>query len=441
MQSMTRISHKYASVLEYRGAEGKREYLMKKKILSLTLSAALAMGVTTPVWAVAETYADGETHTIGVIVYDPDSAEMEMFSDYYRDYIQSGFPVKFIFSGKTTNAEEEIQYIDKMKAQGAEGIISFGGYADGLQDIIKECEKDEVYYALGSNTISDENYEAVKDNPWYMGSVGPNLEEVYQSGCEMAEYFLDKGAKNFVIMSGGASSGNRLHQVRTWGMLNTLEEKAGLTLTEEAETLSATEEVTKLSGEDGSVQVTICPGYTEGGAGLDNLSTVFADGNCDALMSAFHVATYLDRIADKEKEQNSNILVGSIDSFTDDNYELFQKKDMFGNAPVDYVQGKYASEAGPAFAMIYNAITGNLDAVRENEQAVRLYQGFWTATNGKDYEELYGYATGIYENAYSCEDLQGVIKVFDTGATPEKFKELTEGYSVEDAKARIFDEE
>ena len=94
-----------------------------------------------------------------------------------------------------------------------------------------------MYYALGSNTISDENYEAVKDNSCYMGSVGPKLEDVYQSGCDMTEYFLDKGAKNFVIMSGGASSGNRLHQVRTWGMLNTLEEKAGLVLTEEAETL------------------------------------------------------------------------------------------------------------------------------------------------------------------------------------------------------------
>ena len=47
----------------------------------------------------------------------------------------------------------------------------------------------------------------------------------------------------------------------------------------------------------------------------------------------------------------------------------------------------------------------------------------------------------IYENAYSCDDLQGVIKVFDDSATPEKLKELTESYSVEDAKARIFDGE
>ena len=62
---------------------------------------------------------------------------MEMFADYYRDYIEAGFPVNFIFSGKTTSAEEEIQFIDAMKEQGAEGIISFGGFADGLQDIIK----------------------------------------------------------------------------------------------------------------------------------------------------------------------------------------------------------------------------------------------------------------------------------------------------------------
>ena len=94
-----------------------------------------------------------------------------------------------------------------------------------------------------------------------------------------------------------------------------------------------------------------------------------------------------------------------------------------------------------AFAMIYNAITGNPDAVKENGQAARLYQGFWTATNEKDYEELYGYATGIYENAYSCDDLQSVIRVFDDSAAPEKFKELTESYSVEDAKVRIFDGE
>ena len=33
-----------------------------------------------------------------------------------------------------------------------------------------------------------------------------------------------------------------------------------------------------------------------------------------------------------------------------------------------------------AFTRIYNAITGNADAVDENGEAVRLYQNFWSST-------------------------------------------------------------
>ena len=414
---------------------------MKKRILSLVISGALLVGMQSTVLAAAETYGEGDVHTIGVVLYDPDSSEMEMFADYYRDYIAAGFPVKFIFSGKVANAEEEMDFIKRAKVKGAEGIISFAGYADGLQDIVETCEKNELYYALGSNTVSDENYEVIKDNPYYMGSVGPELEAVYEAGCDMTEYFLDKGAKNIVIMSGGAASGNRLHQVRTWGMLNTLEEKAGLVLTEEAETLSSTDKMTELSDEEGNLKVTICPGYTEmDGDGLTNLEAAFGEGDCDTLMSAFHVSTYLDKISDKEKEQGSNIMVGAIDSFSEQNFEIFKEKDSFGNPPIDYVRGKYASMAGPVFAMIYNAITGTPEAVEENGEAVRLYQNLWTAKTEEEYVELYGYATGIYENAYSCDDLMEVIGQFNEDADPEAFKELTEASDVESAKERIFAE-
>ena len=79
---------------------------MKRRILTLMMSAALIAGTQSTVWADVEDYSDGDVHTIGVVVYDPDSAEMEMFADYYRDYIQEGFPVKFIFSGKINSFRE-----------------------------------------------------------------------------------------------------------------------------------------------------------------------------------------------------------------------------------------------------------------------------------------------------------------------------------------------
>ena len=91
-----------------------------------------------------------------------------------------------------------------------------------------------------------------------------------------------------------------------------------------------------------------------------------------------------------------------------------------------------------AFAMIYNAITGNPDAVEEDGEAVRLYQNLWTAKTEDEYIELYGCATGIYENAYSCDDLMQVIRQFNEDADPQSFKALTEASDLESAKERIF---
>lgn len=379
--------------------------------------------------------AGADECVIGVVVYSPTSSEMSMFMDYYRNYLEEGFPVKFFFSGETYTSDDENAFITSVKELGAKGIISFCGY--DIESTLQVCEENEMYYVLGSSIISDEAYEAAKDNPWFLGTVGPQMELVYQAGCDMAETFLEKGAKSFVIMTGGAVDGNALHAARVRGMLDVLEEQAGLVLDASSEELALSEENTTLTSEDGTVSATLVPGYTEQGDGLTNLEAAFSEGNCDALMSAFHVSTYLDKIAEKEAEQNANILVGAIDSFTETNFELFREKDAFGNSPIDYVQGKYASMAGPAFALVYNAMTGHPETNTADGKAVRLYQGFWTATTREEYIELYGYTSGIYENAYSCEDLMGVIKIFAEEASPQAVKELTEAYTVEDVRARI----
>lgn len=409
-------------------------YMRKRRYVIFGIMLCFLLLFCTAVQA-EETQNDAETIKIGVVVYDPDSSEMNMFVQYYRDYIQEGFSVQFYFSGAVTTADEENQFIEAAKEQGAEGIISFCGY--DLESTLAVCAENELFYVLGSNIVGDETFDAVKDNPWFLGSVGPDPDGVYQTGINMAQYFLEKGAKSYIIMTGGASKGNATHASRVEAMLETLSREAGLVLEGEAAEIAVSAENTTLTSADGSVTVTLVPDYTENGAGLDNLQTAFAAGNCEVLMSAFHASTYLDRIAQKEAQQGSNIMVGAIDSFTEANFEAVKTKDAFGNAPIDYVEGKYASMAGPAFAMMYNAITGHQEANSEDGGAIRLYQGFWVAKNREEYIELYGYTTGIYENAYSCENLMQVIRIFSEEASPEALKELTGAYTVEDVKARI----
>ena len=88
---------------------------------------------------------------------------------------------------------------------------------------------------------------------------------------------------------------------------------------------------------------------------------------------------------------------------------------------------------------LYNAMSGHPETNTDDADSntVRLYQGFWSASDKDTFNELYGYTQDIYKNAYSCADLMKVIKAYSTDTTPDDLKALTEAYTVEDVQKRI----
>ena len=47
-------------------------------------------------------------------------------------------------------------------------------------------------------------------------------------------------------------------------------------------------------------------------------------------------------------------------------------------------------------------LPGNPDAVKENGQAARLYQGFWSASDKDIFNELYGYTQDILRKMHTA---------------------------------------
>ena len=380
---------------------------------------------------------DGDVqYTIGVVVYNQNSPEMNMFMNYYREYIQQGFPVKFYFSGSINSAEDEINFIRAMKLQGVSGIISF--YGQDIQKIVEACDEEEMYYVLGSGSISDEDYDKVKTSPYFLGSVGPDAKADYEAGYNMADYFADADTSSYIVLTGGSSAGNYMHLQRTIGVLEGLAEKEGLTYSEDVEKLASSEKTTVVDAGKDDVSITICPGYMTDPKGINNLKHAFVDRNYDAVLCTFNVDEIMKTITSKEEEQGSNIKVGAVDCFSMENHDEINDNDSFGNPKIDYIAGKYASMGGPAFAILYNAMSGHPEANTDDADSntVRLYQGFWSASDKDTFNELYGYTQDIYENAYSCADLMKVIKAYSTDTTPDDLKALTEAYTVEDMQKR-----
>lgn len=378
---------------------------------------------------------DNIQHTIGVAVYNQENAEMRMFMNYYKNYITQGFPVKFYFSEKLDSGQDEEEFIHEMKEKGAEGIISF--YAQDLQGAVAACEEEELYYIAGSGTVSGEDFQAVKDNSWFLGTIGPNPEAEEEAGNNMAAYAQVNGAKSYLILSGGSYIDNFMHSSRTKGMLETLGTLEQLTYSKSVEEILASSENEILDTGNSDISVTVVPGFISSEEGEANLKAALEKGPYDAVLSSYGMNGLVDLINDGEKSWGQNAIVGMIDCFSEENFQAVKEDDGFGNPKFDYMEGKYASMIGPAFAAMYNAVTGHEDMIRPEGEAFRLYQSFWKTAGREEFAEMYGYTQGIYENAYSSADLMKVSVEFTPDVDWEAFKSLTEASDLESVKERI----
>lgn len=375
-----------------------------------------------------------ETYLIGVEVYDTTDPEMLMFFNYYKNYIAESFPVEFLLSGSINTAEEEQAFVEEMKAQGASGIISF--FVADLEQVVAACEENELYYVMGSSSLTDEEFESVKDNSWFLGVIGPSSQEEYDAGVTMAEHFISQGATEFLILSGGAGDMvNTMHYNRVQGMLDTLADQFDLDL--DSETLAAVTELTEVDTGTEDVTIVLSPGYVQVNEGQSNLKTALSSGNYDALMSAVSISSILDLLKEEIQSSESALLVGVVDCFSQENYEAVEWTDSQGQSLLNFVHGKYASMVAPAFVAMFNAVAGDVDLVNPDGTAFRLYQSYWTAADEAEYAELYGYTQSIYQNAYSSSDLMQVIRLYNPDATYEEFAALAESSDIDSVLARL----
>lgn len=391
-----------------------------KKLVSILLAVLVVFGT----WGCSSTQKETggrSEHKIGVAVYDVTDDEVIAFREYLTDYIKKCFPeVDFCYSYAIRSAEDEMKFLEDACAEGVEGIMSFITY--DLTAEVDYCASKGIYYMLASGTVTDEAYEAVADEPYFLGVVGPGLEIERQAGADMAEYFINEmEGDSYILFTGGAAIGNEMHRMRSVGALEVFEKYFG-DLGQSVERLAVTEEAVKLTA--GDIKLTVFPGYTTREEVEKKAVEELESTEYDLVLSMFSMYSMVDVLKKEGVKQ------GVIDCYSMTN------KELFANGTLSYVAGKFSSTIGPSFAAMYNAVTGYGDEFRENGGAFQMTQGFWVSKNEKEYNDQYALATGIYVNAYNYEDLCSVMKVYDKKADFEKLKALTEAYTWEEAEAR-----
>ncbi len=362
----------------------------------------------------------GSVHKIGVIVYNTADEEVIGFREYLQGYIESNFEmVEFLYSDSIRSREEELAFIQSACDSGAEGFLSF--LSQDLAAEVELCGKNEAYYLLASGTVSAEDFEAVADDPWFLGMFGPGQPFEFQAGADMARFFIGEGVgTHYFVLSGGAAMGNEMHYQRTLGILDTFASAYGVAFPTSREELAATAE--PVTVETDKLTVTICPGYVSRDEYLETASRTWSAGTYDAVLSVLPPAGMLSVIG--------KVPLGVVDSYHTRNLQLFT------DGTLRFVVGKYSSLVGPAFALMLNAVTGYAEEFRDGGRAVQVTQGFWKSSSQEDYVEKYTLSSSAAKNAYNFDDLAAVIKLYNPDADLNSLIALAEACSYHAVEAR-----
>lgn len=386
-----------------------------KKIITLIL--AMTMIITL---AAGCGKKGNETIKMGVLVSDATTAEALAFRSYYTNYIQNQYNVEFIYSDELKDAAGEKSAIDTFITNNCKAIISFSSFDRPAQ--IEQCAGAKVYYAVATGTLTEEQYEKYKENEYYIGAIGPSLEDEYQTGYDMAKYYLDQGNKNFAIFGGAVPYYTDMHIYRVAGMLNAMVEAGG--------------EGANYEGAAGKDEI-IGQIYASGDVKTGNIGTINVIGyvgGYDMDDAWFAKCAQMAQTADLEvilavgngsdffgtAIKDTDVKIASVDAYAS-SYGDAMKAGM-----LDYLAGKFSASIGPVFAAVYSTVNGKPIRTEEG-YALALSQGYWVAKSAEQFEEYYSKDSSSDEPVYTKELLDTLI-----GSDYKTFSDFVGKYSFDE---------
>lgn len=366
-----------------------------KKLVSMLIVGTMAVSMLAGCGVKKETGSDKsekkESAKIGVLVADVSGEEAQGFRSYYENYIADNYDVEFSYTDALESAEDEKAAIEKFASQGCQAIISFSS-SDRAQQI-ETCEKYGVYYAVASGVLDDQQYETYKTYEHFVGQVGPSNETEFEAGKDMGAYYKEEGVSKVALY--GAFVPNPMHVYRVAGVL------AGLGCTYGgASDMDAIvgqifqDQTVDLSKVAGDVEVVAyLQGY--GDTTTDELNAAIQK-TPDAFISVGMATTFF-----AQSLNEAGISFSDIDSFTATNETAMKE------GKLTYLSGKYSSSIGPVFALVMNAIDGNV--IRDEDgNAPSISQKYLVATDVETFDKYYVSDNGD-SPIYDKETLDNII--------------------------------
>ncbi len=335
-----------------------------------------------------------ETVKIGFVAFDT-TADQYLATMGYFDYLKQFFNIEIMASESLADAQGELNFINDCAAAGCKAIIGY--YNEALDEAAKTAMDQGMYYWGGFG--GDVNaYEAVKDNPLYLGGYTLGDAE-YNAGKSMAEALIAQGCKKLVLCSGGAAFGVPMFVERQAGFMDVVNATEGVELVKNI----------------------------EGWPGTDSFAadqTAVLDMDIDAIASTFGVPMWFQPLMTSSKAGQVKLAtIGTPDEL----HSTFFNDGIVTCIVYDCEEVAF----GNTIPLILNAVAG--DRVVNEEGIAELFPvPRWTITTIEEYNAIYEtHAAGGY--LVTGEDVANLIKAYNPEATAQDLYDFYGNITVESA--------
>jgi ABC-type sugar transport system substrate-binding protein len=300
---------------------------------------------------------------------------------------------EFIMDGSALSAETQIAAAENLIQSGA-NMISFCTYAGEatVPQISKLADENGVYWSLWDTTISDPDIQAMIDNdPYYVGNTN---EDQYQAGYDMMKYMIEQGATKVIVFKYGVN-------------IPTCDDR-----------VTGAEAAAAEGGAEILYTIVAPDDYKK--AAQDAL-TAYPDADAAFVAgSGTNSVSIAQAFKDAGKDK---FYIGAFDYFD-------QMGDMLQNGELTIVDGGHMVTGTFSALMTINSYFGT-----------PLSDGKVTLTipylSLKSYDDYLAYKQYASEGAaYTSEELQQFLKVYNPDLTLEEFQQKVSQWSIDDIKAR-----
>ncbi|MGN1331496.1 MAG: hypothetical protein ACI4V0_01885 [Lachnospiraceae bacterium] len=368
--------------------------------------------------AAVSSESKGDTYKIAVATI-MEGETWEAQKSYYENVVGPALNMEFMFSEKLADANGLVDFMERAYAAGCVGLINFVTSNDAISQGARKAEEWGMWFVTQNSALNEE----VAELTYNLGHCGASAQGMGTAYANAFDKLLSDGENHSVFIFSGAAVGGASgqgaasHYYSVEGILQAMQDKYDLTYEKSIDEIINNQNPGEVATGNSDIKIYIYPGV-DFAAATTAVQTQFQTGDYDIFAAVLSYSAFTNAISDVEGSLGKNIKIigtASIEAQTATGFETIdsQNDTMLNAAVINPLN----NANGICAVILYNALTGHADAMKDNGKAVLFKVEPWDCMSADIYTNIAQLDTLAETYVLNADDLQALCVENDGSIT------------------------